>query len=210
MTIEAKRYSPAGEPLGVLTLPEKAFGQSVSTHVLWEATRCYLANQRQGTAKVKTRSEVAYSSRKPWRQKGTGRARSGTRGSPVWVGGGRAFGPKPRDYGYTLPRQVRRGAILGALSQKAAEGVVHVIDSIALPEPKTKLVAGILRAMGLEGKRCLLVLPETDATFVRCARNIPYVRTVQAASLSAYEIVDAEALVLSGDAVRRIEEVYVR
>jgi large subunit ribosomal protein L4 len=210
MTVEARRYSAAGEEIGAVPLPETAFGQQVNVHVLWEASRCFLANQRQGTAKVKTRSEVSYSGKKPWRQKGTGRARSGTRGSPVWVGGGRAFGPKPRDYGYELPRKVRRAAIVSALSQKASEGAVLVIDAITLEEPKTKQVAALLRSMGLDGKKCLIVVPEVDPTLTRCAKNIARVCTRPASSLSAHEVIDSEAVVLVGEAAGRIEEVYAR
>jgi large subunit ribosomal protein L4 len=210
MTVEAKRYSAVGEIVGAVALPDNAFGQRVNTHILWEATRCFLANQRQGTAKVKTRSEVAYSGKKPWRQKGTGRARSGTRGSPVWVGGGRAFGPKPRDYGYELPRRVRRAAIVSALSQKASEGAVFVVDAISLPEPKTKLIVSLLERMGLGGKKCLLVVPESDPILTRCSRNIPRVRTRIATALTAYEVVDCDAVILAGESASRIEEVYAR
>lgn len=208
MTVEARRYSAAGEEIGAIALPEAAFGQRVNTHVLWEATRSFLANQRQGTAKVKSRSEVAYSGKKPWRQKGTGRARSGTRGSPIWVGGGRAFGPKPRDYGYELPRKTRRAAIVSALSQKASEGVVFVLDSIHLEEPKTKLVASLLKRMGLDGRKCLVVVPESNPMLTRSARNLPRVLTRPVSSLSAHEVMDSEAVVLVGEAAGRIEEVY--
>jgi len=210
MTVEARRYSAAGDEIGAVALPEAAFGQRVNTHILWEATRCFLANQRQGTAKVKTRSEVAYSGKKPWRQKGTGRARSGTRGSPVWVGGGRAFGPKPRDYSYELPRKTRRAAIVSALSQKAIDGAVFILESIDLQEPKTKIVASLLGRMGLDGKKCLVIVPESDPMVTRCTRNMARVCTRPATGLTAHEIMDSEAVVLVGDAVGRIEEVYAR
>ena len=199
-----------GKKTGEVELSDDLFGIVPNPHAMHLVIRQQRAMMRSGTASTKTRKEVAGGGTKPWRQKGTGRARAGTRGSAIWVGGGRAFGPKPRDHSYELPRQVRRAAILSALSQKAAEGAVFVLDGVSFDEPKTKHAASLFARMGLDGKKCLLVVPESDATITRCTRNLPAIRTRIASSLSAYEVIDCEAVVLAGDAASRIEEVYGR
>src|SRR5881409_1361212 len=143
MSTTVKVYGMDGSAKGSAELPDELFAQPVHEHLLWLAVKRHLGNQRQGTAKVKAKGEVSGGGRKPWRQKGTGRARAGSNTSPLWPGGGRAFGPKPRDYRTELPRKQRRAALAAALSQKAADQAVAVIESLALAAPQTKQVAAI-------------------------------------------------------------------
>src|SRR6185503_19337752 len=140
----AKVFGADGGAKGEKALPEALFGQPVHEHLMWLSVKRYLGNQRQGTAKVKTRGEVSGGGRKPWRQKGTGRARAGSNTSPLWPGGGRAFGPKPRDHRTELPRQQRRVALVSALSLKASEQAITILDTLALEAPRTAEVAGLL------------------------------------------------------------------
>src|SRR5215510_6792543 len=160
--MNAKIVGMDGSPKGEAALPTELFGQPVHEHLLWLSVKRHLGDQRQGTAKVKARGEVSGGGRKPWRQKGTGRARSGSNTSPLWPGGGRAFGPKPRDYRTELPRKQRRIALAAALSQKAIENAVTVIDKLQFQAPRTKEMAAILKKLGLESKRTLLVIEEAD------------------------------------------------
>ena len=144
----AKLYDFNGTSKGTMELPSAFFDQPVNSGVLYDSVKQFLANQRRGTAKAKTRSEVSYSTKKPWRQKGTGRARAGMRSSPIWRHGGVVFGPHPRDYHYTIPRKVRRQALVSALSDKGRGDGVYVVEGIALDAPKTKPFASFLRAAG--------------------------------------------------------------
>jgi len=204
----AKIFTPAGEPQGEATLPEAAFGADPNEHVLWEAVRNHLANRRQGTAKVKHRSEVSGGGKKPWRQKGTGRARSGSSRSPVWVGGARAFGPTPRDYGYTLPRKIRRLALRSALSAKAGADQVRVVTDFHVAEGKTREVAQVLKSLEVHRQRCLLVVPEHDADLARAARNIPSLQVREVRLLNPYEVLHAECLLIMQSAVPKLEEAW--
>ncbi len=206
----AKLFTESGEEKGTVDLPQGAFGAEPNTHVMWEAVRNYLANQRQGTASVKSRGEVRGGGRKPWRQKGTGRARVGTIRSPLWVGGARAFGPKPRDYGYKLPKKVRRLALRSALSAKAKADEILVVSDFKIPEPKTREVAKVLKNLGVEGERCLLVVPEHDPDLARASRNIPNLRTVESRLLNTYEVLHAERIVIMESALAKIEETFGR
>ena len=172
----AKKYNMAGECVGEVELSEAVFGAEPNGSVLHESVKNYLANQRQGTQSALTKGEVSYSTKKPWRQKGTGRARAGYKGSPVWTHGGVAFAPKPRDYSYSLNRKVRRLALVSALSAKAAEGSVIVVDDLSMDAIKTKDFAKFLSAVGSEGK-ALVVTPEVRENIVKSARNIPGVKT---------------------------------
>jgi large subunit ribosomal protein L4 len=204
----ANYYTSTGQAKGEVNLPEGAFGIEPNRHVMWEAVRNYLANQRQGTAKVKTRAEVSGGGRKPWRQKGTGRARAGTTRGPLWVGGGRAFGPKPRDYGYVLPKQTKRLALRSALSAKAQAGEVLVISDFRVTEPKTREVAQILKSLSLDEAKCLLVVPEHDAELARAGRNIPALTTRECRLLNTYEVLQAERLLIMESALAKIEEAW--
>ena len=208
--MDAKLYGADGQAKGVTALPAELFEQPVHEHLLWLSVRRHLGNQRQGTAKVKGRGEVSGGGRKPWRQKGTGRARAGSNTSPLWPGGGRAFGPEPRDYRTELPRKQRRAALAAALSQKAADQAVAVIESLALAAPQTKQVAAILKTMGLADKRTLLVLGEADANVVKSCRNLRYLRTTLAHQVNPYQLLDCEQLLLTAGGLERVKEVFVR
>lgn len=204
----AKLYAHTGEAKGDVNLPEGTFGVEPNRHVMWESVRNYLANQRQGTSAVKSRAEVRGGGRKPWRQKGTGRARAGTTRSPVWVGGGRAFGPQPRDYYFKLPKKVRRLALKSALSEKASAGEVSVVSDFKLPEPRTREVAKILKGLELEGKKCLLVVGEHDSELMLAGRNIPKLRMLECRLLNAYEVLHADQLLVMESALSKIEEAW--
>lgn len=204
----AKLFAHTGKASGEIDLPAGTFGVKPNRHVMWEAVRNYLANQRQGTARVRGRGEVRGGGRKPWRQKGTGRARAGTNRSPLWVGGARAFGPKPRDYSYTLPKKVRRLALRSALSAKAEDGEVVILSDFRISKPKTAEVARILKSLELAGMNCLLVVPEHDPDLARAARNIPNLRTLEYRLLNTYEVLHAHRVLVMESAVPKIEEAW--
>ena len=216
----AKKYNMAGECVGEVELSEAVFGAEPNGSVLHESVKNYLANQRQGTQSALTKGEVSYSTKKPWRQKGTGRARAGYKGSPVWTHGGVAFAPKPRSYSYSLNRKVRRLALVSALSAKAAEGSVIVVDDLSMDTIKTKEFAKFLSAVGSEGK-ALVVTPEVRENIVKSARNIPGVKTTIARKsvdesgkkicsviLSAYDVLDCKKFIIDEKALQVVEEVY--
>ena len=167
----------------------------------------YLANQRQGTQSTLTRTEVRGGGKKPWRQKGTGHARQGSTRSPQWTHGGVALGPKPRDYSYSLNKKVKRLAMKSALSAKAVDNDLIVVDSIALAEYKTKEVIKMVGALGAD-KKALIVLPEMDAKVIKSAANIPGVRTTQVNELNVYDILNHDKLIVVEAAAHKIEEVY--
>lgn len=200
-------YNMAGEQVGEYDLSEAIFGIKPNKAVLHEAVKNYLANQRQGTQSTLTRAEVSGGGRKPWRQKGTGRARTGSTRAPNWTHGGVAFAPKPRDYSYSLNKKVKRLALKSALSAKAAQGEIIVIDELKLDEVKTKTFKEFLDNIQASGK-ALVVTRESDEKIVKSARNIPGVSTTVATILSPYEILNTRKLVVSRDALLKIEEVY--
>jgi len=204
----AKLYSGAGEAKGTVDLPASLFEQPVHKQALYEAVRNYLANQRQGTHDTKTRAEVKASNAKLYRQKGTGRARAGSAGSPTRIGGGVAFGPHPRDYSYTLPRKVKRKALVSALSDRAESDRINVIEDFEMEAPKTRTVAGMLQAMELEGRHTLLVLPTEGDAVYKSARNIKGVRVLRSNELNAYTILWADNLVFTQKALDGAEEVF--
>lgn len=196
-----------GKNVGTRELNETVFGIEPNQVVMHAAVVNYLANQRQGTSSTKTRTEVNGGGRKPWRQKGTGHARQGSIRAPQWTHGGVVFGPKPRDYSYSLNKKVKRLALKSALSAKVASGDLIVVDSIKLDSYKTKEVIKMLSAIGAEGK-ALIVLPESDNVVVKSAANIPGVKTAQVNTLNVYDILNAGKFVVASDAVAKIEEVY--
>ena len=167
----------------------------------------YLANQRQGTQSALTRSEVSGGGRKPWRQKGTGRARQGSTRAPQWYHGGVVFAPKPRDYRFSVNKKVKRLAMKSALSSKAQAEEIIVIDKIAFDEIKTAKAAEMLKAVGSE-RKALIVLPEVDDKAIKSARNIPGVKTAQVNEMNVYDILNADKLIIAKDALTKIEEVY--
>jgi large subunit ribosomal protein L4 len=204
----AKVYTNAGDTSSQVTLPAALFDTPVHEHALYEAVKCYNANQRQGTSSVKSRSTMSGGGKKPWRQKGTGRARSGSNTSPLWVGGGRAFGPRPRDYSYTIPKKVRRLALTSALSARAKEGEVYVIESVSMDRPRTKDMATLLAKMGLNGRKTLFVMDAYDANIFRSVRNIPKVRACLAHTVNAHDLLAADSLVLTQKGLSRLTEVF--
>ena len=204
---KANVFNMAGEKIGEIELSEAIFGIQPNESVLHDSVKNHLANCRQGTQSALTKGEVSYTTKKPWRQKGTGRARAGYAGSPVWYHGGVAFAPKPRDYSYTLNKKVKRLALKSALSAKAASNDIIVIDEIKVDEPKTKAFAGFLKAIGAERKP-LVVTAEADELVVRSARNIPGCLVAFASVINVYDIVNANKFVVDKAALTKIEEVF--
>lgn len=199
-------YNMAGDKVGEYELSEAVFGIEPNEAVLHASVKNYLANQRQGTQSALTKGEVSYTTKKPWRQKGTGRARAGYAGSPVWRHGGVAFAPKPRDYRYSLTKKTRRLALKSALSAKAAEESILVIDGLKVEEIKTKPFAEFLKKIGVEGK-AMVITENVDEAVVKSARNIPGVTTT-ATIISAYEVLNNRVLVVDKAALQKIEEVF--
>lgn len=195
-----------GQPVEELELKDEIFDIEVNEHAVYLVVKNILANRRQGTQSAKTRAEVRGGGRKPWRQKGSGRARHGSIRSPIWKGGGITFAPKPRDYSYTTPKKVRRLAMKSALTSKVQAGELVVVDQITMDEPKTKAMAGYLKAMGVDSKALLVV--EDNKNAVLSARNIPGVETSRADSLNVYDILKYDKLVLTKAALDRVQEVY--
>ena len=203
----AKVYNMAGEEVSTIELSEAVFGIEPNKSVLHDSVKNYLANQRQGTQSALTKGEVDDSTIKPWRQKGTGRARAGYKGSPVWYHGGVAFAPKPRDYSYTLNKKVRRLALKSALSAKAQSEEIVVIDGLKMEEPKTKAFKAFLNKVGATGKT-LVITAEKDELVIKSARNIPGVFTTIASILNPYMVLNNTMLVVDKAALEKIEEVY--
>ncbi|MDD3428966.1 MAG: 50S ribosomal protein L4 [Oscillospiraceae bacterium] len=197
-----------GKKVSTVELSDAVFGITPNEKVMHAAVVNFLANQRQGTQSTKTRSEVRGGGRKPWRQKGTGRARQGSIRSPQWTHGGIALGPKPRDYSYTLNKKVKRLALLSSLSDKAQNGNLIVVDTLAVNEYKTKAVIDMLKAVGADTKRVLIATAELDSKLVKSANNIPGVKTTLANQVNTYEVLLAGKLVVSVDAAKKLEEVF--
>ena len=233
-----KIVNMSGAEVGELTLNDKLFGADVNGAVLHAAVRAYLMNQRQGTQSTLTRTEVSGGGRKPWRQKGTGRARQGSTRAPQWTHGGIALGPKPRDYRVDMNKKARRVALFSALSDKVANGNLVIVDNIAMEgnKPSTKVMVNMFKTFGFEktytknyktvtvedGKpvygtatreavktqSALVVLNSVDTAVIKSCNNIPNVKTTQSATLNVYDILNAEKLVMTVDAVKKLEEVY--
>ena len=196
-----------GTKVSSVDLADSIFGIEPNAAVMHMMVVSYLANQRQGTQSALTRSEVSGGGRKPWRQKGTGRARQGSTRAPQWYHGGVVFAPKPRDYRFSVNKKVKRLAMKSAFSSKAASDEIIVIDAITLDEIKTAKVAAMLSAVGSE-RKALIVLPEVDEKVIKSARNIPGVKTAQVNELNVYDILNADKLIIAKDALTKIEEVY--
>ena len=197
----------SGKEVGDIALSDKIFGAEINGAVLHAAVRAYLMNQRQGTQSTLTRTEVSGGGKKPWRQKGTGRARQGSTRAPQWTHGGVALGPKPRDYRVTLNKKTKRAALYSALSAKVAEGNLIVVDEIQCPEFKTKTVVNMLNALGAS-KKALIVLPEVDKTVIKSSANIPGVVTTLYNTINVYDILNADKFIISKAAVEKLEEVF--
>ena len=200
-------FNMTGEKVSELELNEAVFSIEPNVSAMHIAVVNYLANQRQGTQSTLTRAEVSGGGKKPWRQKGTGRARQGSTRAPQWTHGGIVFAPKPRDYRFSVNKKVRRLAMKSAFSSKAKENEIIVVDSITMDEYKTKTIVAMLNAIGAD-KKALIVLPAVDSKVIKSANNIPGVKTAQVNTLNVYDILNADKLVIVKDAVSKIEEVY--
>ena len=204
---EMKVLDMSGAQVGTIDLCDSVFAVEVNEAILHAAVRMYLLNQRQGTQSALTRTEVSGGGKKPWRQKGTGRARQGSTRAPQWTHGGVAFAPKPRSYRTTMNRKTRQLAMKSALSSKVAGGEFVCVDAITASEYKTKTMVNMLKAIGAEGK-ALVVLSEKNDMVVRSLANIPGVKTAYANTINVYDILNCDKLVMAKGAVEQITEVY--
>lgn len=198
--LEVHHYAASAQKKGSYSLPEE-FDGTVNEAALYQAVRAHRNNQRQGTACTKTRAEVSGGSRKPWRQKGTGRARHGTNRSPIWTGGGVVFGPRPRDYHTKLPRKVRQLARRSALNARAREGAIHVIEALEFPTPKTRQMVGLLRQLGLNESKVLVLTGERRPEVMLSCRNLRNLRVMRYSDASAYDILWSDALLVEEEAI---------
>lgn len=199
-------FDMTGKKTGEMELNAAVFGIEPNMTVVHAAVKNYLANQRQGTQSTLTRAEVRGGGIKPWRQKGTGRARQGSTRSPQWTHGGVVFAPKPRDYRMSLNKKLKRVALKSALSSKVASDKLVVLDALVLPEAKTKEMVKVLA--NLKIGNALIVLPENDETVIRAARNIPGIASTTVGTLNTYEVLKYNAVIITKDAVAKVEEVY--
>ena len=206
---EIKVVNMAGADAGTMKLSDKVFGAEVNPSILHSAVRMYLLNQRQGTQSTLTRTEVSGGGKKPWRQKGSGRARQGSTRSPQWTHGGVALGPKPRSYRVTMNKKARQKALFGALTSKVAGSEMIVVDQIAASEYKTKVMVKMLSDIGA-AKKTLVVLPEVDCKVIASLQNIEGVKVAQYNANNVYDILNCYSLVARKAAVEKIEEVYAK
>ena len=195
-----------GESVGTMELSEQVFGIEVSESAIHQVVVNYLANQRQGTQSTKTRTEVRGGGRKPWRQKGTGRARQGSIRAPQWTGGGVALGPKPRDYRYKLNKKLKKLAMKSALTSKVLNGELIVIDDIKVDEIKTKTMVSMLKEVNVD--KALIVMGEKNENVYKSARNIPFVETTFVDTLNVYSIIKHDYMIATKEAISKLEEVY--
>ncbi len=200
-------YNTEGEQVGEIDLNDAVFGVPVNESVIHDVLVMQLANRRAGTSDTKTRSEVRGGGRKPWRQKGTGRARHGSIRSPIWRGGGVTFGPHPRDYSYSVPKKVKRLALKSALSAKANNGKIVVLEDLPFKEPKTKEMVRVLENLKIDGK-ALVVTSDRDVNIDKSARNIPGIKPMVARGLNVYDLLVHSTLVITKDAVAKVAEVF--
>lgn len=197
----------AGEQVGDIELNDEIFGIEINENAVHAVVKNYLANQRQGTQSAKNRGEVRGGGRKPYRQKGTGRARAGSTRSPIWVGGGVSFAPKPRSYRYSVPRKVKRLAMKSVLTSKVVEKEIIVLDDLKFEAPKTKAFIKMLEAVNAE-KKALVVLTEVDANIIKSAANIPNVCTTLVTTLNVYDILNHNSFIITKESLNKLEEVY--
>ncbi len=198
-------YNKQGEKTDKIPLDAEKFGGPVRNKLMRDVVTMYEANKRQGTACTKTRGEVAGGGKKPWVQKHTGRARAGSIRSPIWKGGGIAFGPRPRDYSYSIPKKAKRQALFSALASKFRDNELVVVEDLNFAAPKTKQMTEILKTFGILGDRCLIVTQKADETVWKSARNIPYARIMSSAELNAYEVLKSEKILITKEALGSIK-----
>lgn len=207
MSLTAKVLSSNGSQVGSVDLPDAVFGATVNEHVLYQVIKMFLANQRQGTSKTKTRAEVSGGGRKPWKQKGTGRARAGSNTSPLWVRGSKAHGPKPRDYYSNTPRSLRMVALASALSARASEEKIMVVEGLTCEPPKTKTMATFLKAAALSKGKNLLIVKNDDKNSYLSGRNIPNLQIRRVADINAYDIMKSENVIFGAkDLISDVEK----
>ena len=202
-----KVFDLTAKEVGEIELNEAIFGVEVHSTLMHQAMVMQLANQRLGTAATKTRAMVRGGGRKPWRQKGTGRARAGTTRSPIWIGGGVVFGPHPRSYVKRMPRKARRLALKSALSAKVIASELFVLDGMQFEAPKTKQVLALMKAFEIESQKALFILGETNENVVKSTRNIPGVKTITSLGLNVVDLLHHDKIFITKDAVAKIEEV---
>jgi large subunit ribosomal protein L4 len=200
-------FNISGKQLGEIELSENIFGADINVEAMHQVVKMYLANQRQGTHSALTRAEVRGGGRKPWRQKGTGRARHGSIRSPQWTHGGIVFAPKPRSYRYTVPKKIKRIAMKSALSSKIQENSLLVLDELNFDVPKTKQVVDMLKNLNIDSKT-LIVLADNNENIVKSARNIQGVKATLVNTLNVYDILNYDKFIITKDAVKKVEEVY--
>lgn len=203
--MEISVYSKQGDKVDTVQLDEKKFGMPIRTALLRDTIAMYEANRRQGTASTKTKAEVAGGGKKPWTQKHTGRARAGSIRSPLWKGGGIVFGPKPRYYSYTIPKKAKKSALYSAIAVRARDNELIIVNDFQFDVPKTKEMASALRALGVNGESCLIVLPQPNEKIWKSARNIPYVKVMTSSSLNAYEVLKPKKILLMRGALEKIQ-----
>ena len=206
----ASVYDKEGTKIDTLDLSQKLFGQEPNASVIHQYVRAYLANQRQGTVKRKGRSEVRGGGAKPWRQKGTGRARAGTNTSPIWVGGGRAFPPQVRDDRIAIPKKVRRLALASALSSKARENRVTILDQISMEAPKTKIVVELLNKLNMGGSKIIFLFEGVEENLCKSGRNIRGLVLKRASLVNPYDLFNSDFLIMTKEALKTVEEVFDR
>jgi large subunit ribosomal protein L4 len=197
-----------GQEVGSIELSDKVFATEVNVGLMHQAVVRYLANQRTGTHQTKNRAAVSGGGKKPWRQKGTGRARAGSTRSPIWKGGGVVFGPVTRDHGLRMPVKMRRAAVRSAFSSKFANGEITILDSLSFEAPKTKQMMSILENLKID-RRAIILLPEQDANVIKSANNIPGIETILATEINTYQLLLHDRVVILKDAVSKVEEVLV-
>lgn len=207
---QVMKYDVNGKELGNIELPASVFNENINEHAVHQVVVAQLAKIRQGTASTKTRGEVSGGGKKPWRQKGTGRARHGSIRSPLWVGGGVTFGPKPRSYDKKVPRKVKKLALRSILTDKLESGSLIVLEELSFDKPKTSQMVEVLRNLELEGAKVVIVIPEKDTNVYLSARNIPGVKTLVVDALNAYDLLNNDYLVIVNEAIEKIEEVLTR
>jgi len=199
-------YNIKGEQIGDIELSERVFAAEINQSLIHDVIVMQNANKRQGTAATKTRGMVRGGGRKPWRQKGTGRARAGSIRSPIWVGGGITFGPSPRDYSYSIPKKARRAALRSALTAKLSSDEIIIIDALEISAPKTKEIVGVLKNLGVE-KKAMLVIESYDNAVYLSTRNIPGVKSSPAQEINVSDVMNYGKLIITKDALAKIEEV---
>ena len=207
---QVAKYDTTGNQVGDIELDDRVFNQKINEDAVHQVVNAQLASIRQGTASTKTRGEVNGGGRKPWRQKGTGRARHGSIRSPLWVGGGIIFGPKPRSYQQKINKKVKKLALRSILTDKLNHESILVVDDIQFEQPKTKQVVELLARLKLEGKKVIIVIPEKDANLYLSARNIPGVKTLLVEALNAYDLLNNDCIVMTEGAVAKVEGVLAK